>query len=908
MTSTGNITGTAASLTIPGTSSFTTSGTGTITLTNASNDFTGGITLASGTGAIQITDSTATVLGASTLIGGDLTVSSGGGITQTGALTAVGAVSLSSSAGSITISQLTGAGGLILDADGTNSDININNTVTVTTGSATLTADDAIIFSASGVLNATGAGNVSLTANTNISNGDNGDNVDMTSGSSIDAGSGTITLVSTGASSGSILLAQLTTTSSSNAAVTLTVGNTGVTGNITDNNAGSTNVSAVNGRLVIVAKSGVGSANALEVTVGSVNIVNTNSNSVNLDVTGGLSIANITSANQILIIATGAITQTGAFTASGANGLSISTTGAVTLANTSNSVNTVSISTTSGDISFFNNGGFTVNTLNAVVGVSTGGGSVNLAANTGNIIVDQNISATTGVTLLTSAAASTITINTGDTVTSSSSGGVSITTDDLILAGTGAISASGQTVTINRSTSGTLGLGATAGGMSIDNTELGLISATSFNMGSSGTISTITVDGISKTLTGTLTLTASSDVLFNTGATTISTGNLAVVAGGDITQDINLSVGGTSSFTVTGSNGITLTNISNTFTGAVTLSSGTGLVHIVDSGTLILAATTLGGSLIATAISGLTLNGDLTTGGSMLLEADADNISTGTLTLASGITLTANSGGSITLDATTGGIIASGTATLNAQGGIDVNDNFTSSGALTINADSDDSGVGDLTVASGVTVATGNNSLTFHGADIDFTAATLVDAGTAGATLSFTKSTTATGANLIKLAASSLTVNVTGDLTVNGVTFSELSGLSGGLVTLTATDDVIFKTAASSHIGAVTVEADDDIEMEVDVTSGGDFKAEADHDKNTVGKFVVDSGVTVESTGGNIDITAAQIEENGTLKASGTITRTETNPATTVQEEIDQATNSTFLTDFTAPADTTSGC
>jgi hypothetical protein len=111
----------------------------------------------------------------------------------------------------------------------------------------------------------------------------------------------------------------------------------------------------------------------------------------------------------------------------------------------------------------------------------------------------------------------------------------------------------------------------------------------------------------------------------------------------------------------------------------------------------------------------------------------------------------------------------------------------------------------------------------------------------------------------------------------------------------------------------VTVKADDDIEVKVDVTAGGNFTATADNDSSGAGNFTVDSGATVTSSSGNISITAFEIVENGTLTASisGSVTRTETKPVTSTtttaeEAEIDQGTNSTFVQDFTSP--TESGC
>jgi len=74
----------------------------------------------------------------------------------------------------------------------------------------------------------------------------------------------------------------------------------------------------------------------------------------------------------------------------------------------------------------------------------------------------------------------------------------------------------------------------------------------------------------------------------------------------------------------------------------------------------------------------------------------------------------------------------------------------------------------------------------------------------------------------------------------------------------------------------VIAEADNDIKVKADVTSGGDFTAEADHDKNGTGDFTLDLGSTVTSSAGNIDVTAVAITQDGTFSASGTTTLTET--------------------------------
>ncbi|MGH6649470.1 beta strand repeat-containing protein, partial [Aquabacterium sp.] len=94
-------------LDINGTSSFT-AGANAITLTNASNDFTGAVSLNnSGANNVAVTDSNALVLGTSGVGSGTLTVNAVG-ITQTGALTqagGAGAATFNGGAGVITLTQ-----------------------------------------------------------------------------------------------------------------------------------------------------------------------------------------------------------------------------------------------------------------------------------------------------------------------------------------------------------------------------------------------------------------------------------------------------------------------------------------------------------------------------------------------------------------------------------------------------------------------------------------------------------------------------------------------------------------------------------------------------------------------------------------------------------------------------------
>ena len=801
--------------------------------------------------------------------------------------------------GSITFSTTLDAGSLTLDANGTNTDISITASATIASGGAvSLTADDTVNFGAAGSITASGAGNVFLQSNANSADGDGSDQIIMADGASIDAGSGTITLTSTGANSGNITVGELTTTNSTSSAVILTSDLA-----IVDAGATGTNIIATTGTVTLTGATGIGSGDAIETNTAvlvldsnqSIQIANSTTNLTDLTLTldpgSTVDTYSITDGNMTLTLAdSGADTDIGGLTLSAGNlNFSLNTdTGAITTSGAMNvgtgsfaltnndtgtgSAITLSNTLAAGSLTVNANGQFSDINLSAAITITTGavtltaddavninsGGSItangtgNVSLTANNVTTDGNsfdviqmssgtsIDAGSGTITLTAVGvnASNNTLRQLTTTNSSSSalvinalGNVALNdtvsvTGDMSVTSSGNISqtatltiggassfdtsASTGTITLTQAnaftgavtlSSGTgaaqltdstdtiLAASTLGGNLTVTSsgaiTQTGALSVTGTSSFTVSSANAMTLTNTSNSFTGAVTLssgtgavqlTDSSDTIL--AASTLS-GNLTVTSSGAITQTGVLSVAGTSSFTVSGSNAMTLTQ-ANTFTGAVTLSSGTGAVQITDSSTLILAASTLGGDLTASADNGLTINGDLTTTGNMTLDGDLDNISTGTLTIASGVTLTANSGGAITLDATTGGIIASGAITLKAVNGITINDDFTGSGAMTLNSDSDSDGTGDLTLANNVDIDSSGNSIEITQADTSVGSSVTVNAGSAGITSNFTKAVTVDGADAsIITAAGSLTTTSTGNITVDGVTSAELTNISG---------------------------------------------------------------------------------------------------------------------------------
>ena len=107
---------------------------------------------------------------------------------------------------------------------------------------------------------------------------------------------------------------------------------------------------------------------------------------------------------------------------------------------------------------------------------------------------------------------------------------------------------------------------------------------------------------------------------------------------------------------------ITLTTGTNDFTGAVSLSNtGANAVQITDANTLTLGAGTVSGTLTVSAVSGVTVSGDVVTAGTVSVNADSDADGTGTFAVADGVGL--NSG-----NANAAVTITAGDVNLNATG------------------------------------------------------------------------------------------------------------------------------------------------------------------------------------------------------------------------------------------------
>ncbi len=284
---------------VNGTSNLTVTGSDTITLTNGGNDFTGAITLNSGTGAVSITDSTNTILAASTL-GGTLTVNSAGTITDSGALAITGNSSFSTTVAnqSITLdtptNALTGAvtfntsgtGGVTLDNGTTAVDLatsSVGQNLTITTGGAitdsgaltvggtssftTDLANQSIILdtptnalTGAVTFNTSGTGGVTLdngTTAVDLATSSVGQNLTITTGGAI-TDSGALTVGGTSSF----------TTDLANQSITLDTATNALSGAVSFTTSGTGDASLTNNTSTTLAASTVGNALTVDATGG----------------------------------------------------------------------------------------------------------------------------------------------------------------------------------------------------------------------------------------------------------------------------------------------------------------------------------------------------------------------------------------------------------------------------------------------------------------------------------------------------------------------------------------------------------------------------------------------------------------------------------------------------------------
>ncbi|PZQ47060.1 MAG: hypothetical protein DI551_04060 [Micavibrio aeruginosavorus] len=725
--------------------------TSTAAVTVAARTWTDNVTFLAGTGGVNITGSqtmgansltVTTANGAVAIAGvtgtGNITVSSGGANISVGsAISTTGTVSLTSGGGTISNSATIGSGALTMTSGGG----------AITIGAAITAGGATNINSGAGAMNI----NAALSSGTNaLTLGSAGSNITSNASGAITGGVTNITTSGGDFVTGSTLTTSGTTTINTGAGL-ITLG-------------GATN----------------SATNALSLTTTARNITTAG-------ITSGALTINSNDGN----ISTGTITASGTVSlTSGLGSINVGTiaasTNAVSLTASNNTITTTAI--TSGALTVGSGGG--VITFNGAIaasgttGITSGGAAVNVNAalgsgtgamtitTSGGTFTKANTGALTSAALTITTTNGNISIGTGGVTTTGTitwnSGTGSIGVNSAINSGTSAFSATatGNTITLTTVTSGAITLN--SGGANISTGAITASGIGSINAGAA----TINIGAIS-TGTNALTLTT---VGFGITTSTITSGALTVGSGGGvITFNGAVAASGTTGIT-SGGAAVNANAALGSGTGAMTITTSGGTFTKANTGALTSAAlniTTANGNISigtggVTATGIITLNsgtGSVAVGSTMSSGSNALNVTTSNntinlATVTSGGATIGSGGGAITL-----GAMTSGATSITTAGGLfTLNGNSTFSGNLSIST-----GAGNVVLNNSITTTTATTTITTTGGSINKVAAINTTSGAISLTSGGGAITIGTGGIT---ASSGATINLssgTGVIAVNTV-------------------------------------------------------------------------------------------------------------------------------------------
>jgi filamentous hemagglutinin family protein len=610
----------------------TATGGNAITLTDSSNAFRGDVSLTTtGSGNASISHQFIALQLGTSSVAGNLTVVSGSALTQSGALTVGGAANFTAGAATL--------------------DLQTNGTANSFGGTVSLVGGATALINSSGALVLGGAnvgGTLTVTAGGTISQ----------TGAIV---SGGLASFDPGGGAGNIVLNNLANNfgHSAGGGSTVVVGNVN-NATIWNGNAITFGTSGVAGALAVRAATGsIGQSAGTTMSVGTTTSLTADSaggvvfNSTGNDFVGAVSVTTAagwgstirTSADLHL----GTIAVGGAFSAFAGSGIDqavamsigggssfSSTTGTIDLSNTGNIFGGPVAITAAGNVAVAATGALTFNTVSIGSGgiftVSAGGnidqtGSVTVAGTTsvtsvgGSIDLSLGSNDFTGAVELSNGGNNAIALAaTGELLlgnVSGGGGGINITSGGNLLksSGTSIVQSGGSGAIVLTSTTGFVdlqpittngNLTVSAGGGSISQSGVwnvgGNFSATS--VGASISLTAANMVG------GTVTLAAAGNNVDwyqsgNANFASVSAGTLTVdVTGGSISQVGAMTTNSNASFSAT--NGITLTNASNAFGGAIALSASSGSASVTTAGAMNLGSVSLSGNL--TLVAGATLS------------------------------------------------------------------------------------------------------------------------------------------------------------------------------------------------------------------------------------------------------------------------------------------------------------
>ncbi|MBV6794500.1 filamentous hemagglutinin N-terminal domain-containing protein [Xanthomonas euvesicatoria] len=837
-TSNSAINQTAGALRIGSTSSFNT-GSGAIALGSAGNHFGGAVSLTGNEvsirdsstltlGTLNTANLTATSNGALNLgsgrVAGTLAASSGNGaIGQAGGLIVDAATTLNAGSGAIALidgsndfqgsMSLTGAGIAVRDSN----DLTLSALTSNNGGTIALTAGGNLVLPGTTLNN--GSGDINLIANSlSLSAALLGDEVSLRANSGLALGQNitarTLSLASSNAaitqSGGALLVSGATTVDAGTGAISLLqAGNNfnsvSLTGNgigvIDGDNLSLAALTSTGNGSVAVTAGGTLSLPSQAIAVGNSNLTLASNggalstaaalggNNVALFGRDGLTLGHTVTANTLALRSTNAaiVQNAGALDVVGTSTVDAGSA-SVALNNGSNRFG-AGIRLTGTGITVADRGDLTINALNAGANGTialTAGGALNLSAqnlDTGTAdlaLIANGGSMSTGGDLrgrnVTLSARDGLTI--GHTITTT--GALSLSSNNTAITQTAAALDVGTTTTVNAG-SGNVTLN-TAG-----NTFNGVVNLTAGDVqiaGNALSFGTLSTNALTANSSGALNL--GNGVV--RGALNGTSGNAA------ITQSGGLSVGGASSLNA-GSGDIALTDANNDFVGAVALTGNA--IAVQDRNDLSIAAVRSGANAAISLVAG----GDL--------NLPASQIDTGT----GALTLTANGG---TLR--TAGALRGGTVQLTGANGIALSNTLTAGNALRLNSTNaaiTQTG-GALLVAGDTTVDAGSGAITLEAAGNDFQGLLTLSGG----------ASSVRDANVLTLGTlntGNLQVRNSGALNLGvGLVNGDLDAASnGGAVTQSGALTVTGSTRINSSGAAIALtDADNDFQAAVSLSGG----------------------------------------------------------------------------------------
>ncbi|YCO78044.1 beta strand repeat-containing protein [Xanthomonas campestris pv. passiflorae] len=874
---------TAGALRIGSTSSFN-AGTGAIALGSAGNHFGGAVSL-TGNG-VSISDSGALTLGTlntgnltatsngalnlgSGRVAGTLAASSGNGaIGQTGGLIVDATTTLDAGSGAIALidssndfqgsMSLAGVGIAVRDSN----DLTLSALTSNNGGTIALTAGGNLILPGTTLNN--GSGDINLVANSlSLSAALLGDTVSLRANSGLSLGQNitarTLSLASSNAAitqnGGALLVSGATTVDAGTGAISLLqAGNHFTRVDLTGNGIGVTDsgnlslaalTSTGNGAVVVTA-GGTLSLPAQALTVGNSNLTlasnggalstaaDLGGNDVTLFGRDGLTLGHTVTANTLALRSTNAaiVQNAGALAVVGASTVDAGSA-SIALNRGSNRFG-AGISLTGTGITVADRGNLTINALNAGANGTialTAGGALNLSAqnlDTGTAdlaLIANGGSMSTGGNLrgrnVALSARDGLTI--GHSITTT--GALSLSSSNTAITQTAAALDVGTITTVNAG-SGNVALD-TAG-----NTFNGVVNLTAGDVqiaGNALNFGTLSTNALTANSSGALHL--GSGVV--RGALNGTSGNAA------ITQSGGLSVGGASTLNA-GSGDIALTDANNDFVGAVALTGNA--IAVQDRNDLSIAAVRSGANA---AIS-------LVAGGDLNLPASQIDAGTGALTL------TANGG---TLR--TAGALRGGTVQLTGANGIALSNTVTAGNALRLNSTNAaiTQAGGALLVAGDTTVDAGSGAITLEAAGNDFQGVLALTGGASSVR-------DANALTLGTLNTGNLQVSNSGVLTLGvGLVNGDLDAASnGGAITQSGAFTVTGNTRINSGGAAIALtDAGNDFQAAVSL-SGGTASL---RDRNALALGNLDVDALDVASGAGLDLGQGRIA-GGLVARSGT--------------------------------------